>query len=105
MVQPEGFIVKGQEENVYKLKKALYGLRQAPRTWNIKLNQILRGLNFQRCSKEPSLYRKEENKKLLVVVVYVDDLLVTGSSLQLIQEFKREMETKFEMNDLGKLTY
>ena len=46
VVQPEGFVVKGQEENVYKLKKALYGLRQAPRAWNIKLNKILRGLNF-----------------------------------------------------------
>ena len=105
VVQPEGFVVKGQEEKVYKLKKALYGLRQAPRAWNIKLNKILRGLNFQRCSKEPSLYRKEENKSLLVVVVYVDDLLVTGSSLEVIQEFKREMATKFEMSDLGKLTY
>ena len=55
--QPEGFTVTGEEHKVYKLKKALYGLRQAPSAWNIKLNQILRGLNFERCSKEPSLYR------------------------------------------------
>ena len=78
--QPEGFIVTGEEHKVYKLKRALYGLRQAPRAWNIKLNQILRGLNFRRCSKEPSLYRKEDKNELLIVVVYVDDLLVTGSS-------------------------
>lgn len=103
--QPEGFIVKGQEDKVYKLNKALYGLRQAPRAWNVKLNKILRSLNFQRCSKEPSLYRREENEKLLVVVVYVDDLLVTGTSVEIILEFKREMESKFEMSDLGKLTY
>ena len=77
VVQPEGFIIEGQEHKVYKLKKALYGLRQAPRTWNIKLNQILRRLKFVRCSKEPSLYRREENGELLVVVVYVDDLLNT----------------------------
>lgn len=44
-------------------------------------------------------------QELLVVVVYVDDLLVTGSSLRLIQEFKLEMATKFEMSDLGPLTY
>ena len=103
--QPQGFIVKGQEDKVYKLKKALYGLRQAPRAWNVKLNQILRGLNFHRCSKEPSLYRKEMNNELLVVVVYVDDLLVTGTSLKLIDVFKQEMATKFEMSDLGMLTY
>ena len=105
VVQPEGFIIEGQEHKVYKLKKALYGLRQAPRTWNIKLNQILRRLKFVRCSKEPSLYRREENGELLVVVVYVDDLLVTGSSLEMILTFKRGMAKQFEMSDLGKLTY
>ena len=91
VTQPQGFFVKGQEDKVYKLKKALYGLRQAPRAWNVKLNQILRGLNFHHCSKEPSLYRKDVNNELLVVVVYVDDLLVTGSSLKMIEVFKQEM--------------
>ena len=105
VVQPDGFVIKGQEAKVYKLKKALYGLRQAPRAWNVKLNKILRELNFHRCSKEPSLYRKEERDQLLIVAVYVDDLLITGSSLQPIQDFKTEMATKFEMSDLGKLTY
>lgn len=71
----------------------------------MKLNRILRGLRFQRCSKEPSLYRKEESNEVLIVVVYVDDLLVTGSSLKAILEFKQEMASKFEMNDLEKLTY
>ena len=103
--QPEGFQVVGKEHKVYKLKKALYGLKQAPRAWNTKLNQILVGLKFQRYSKEPSLYRKEEKSGLLIVVVYVDDLLVTGTSLQSIVGFKQEISTKFEMSDLGKLTY
>ena len=103
--QPEGFEIKGKEEKVYKLNKALYGLKQAPRAWNIKLNRILQSLGFTRCSKEPSLYRREEKNGLLVVCVYVDDLLVTGAYLQSIMEFKREMSSKFEMSDLGKLTY
>lgn len=84
----EGFEIVGQEGKVYKLRKALYGLRQAPREWNVKLNQILVGLRFHRCSKEPSLYMREDKSSLLVVVVYVDDLLVTGSSLAAIEEFK-----------------
>ena len=103
--QPEGFEVKGSEEKVYKLSKALYGLKQAPRAWNDKLNQILRELNFTRCSKEPSLYQKKRNKDLLIIAVYVDDLLVTGSNLKMITEFKREISAKFEMSDLGRLTY
>ena len=71
--QPEGFEVKGQEHKVYKLNKALYGLRQAPRAWNEKLNKVLEKLNFNRCSKEPSLYRKQQENRLLLVAVYVDD--------------------------------
>ncbi|KAG7587705.1 GAG-pre-integrase domain [Arabidopsis suecica] len=101
--QPEGFVTKGSERKVYKLHKALYGLRQAPRAWNTKLNKILRELSFEKCSKELSLYRKKEKENLLIVAVYVDDLLVTGSSLDLILDFKKGMAGKLEMSDLGKL--
>ena len=103
--QPEGFEIKGKEDKVYKLKKALYGLRQAPRAWNIKLNRILQEFGFTRCSKEPSLYKREDKKGVLMVCVYVDDLHVTGSSLASTVEFKQEMASKFEMSDLGRLTY
>ncbi|KAG7585873.1 Reverse transcriptase RNA-dependent DNA polymerase [Arabidopsis thaliana x Arabidopsis arenosa] len=103
--QPEGFITEENKNKVYKLNKALYGLRQAPRAWNNKLNQILKELNFMKCSKEPSLYQKQENEHLLIVAVYVDDLLVTGTSLDQIVEFKKGMASKFEMSDLGLLTY
>ena len=56
--QPEGFKVNRSEEKVYRLHKALCGLKQAPRAWNIKLKSILKELNFSKCSKEPSLFRK-----------------------------------------------
>lgn len=105
VTQPEGFEVKGKEDKVCKLKKALYGLKQAPRAWNDKLNRILLGFGFTRCLKEPSVYRKETSEGLLVVAVYVDDLFVTGASMGSINDFKREMATKFEMSDLGLLTY
>jgi len=103
--QPEGFEIKGSEGKVYKLHKALYGLRQAPRAWNEKLNQVLESLKFTRCSKEPSLYRKGVKDQKLLVAVYVDDLLVTGSNVSMIYEFKEEMSANFEMSDLGLLTY
>ncbi|KAG7558630.1 Reverse transcriptase RNA-dependent DNA polymerase [Arabidopsis thaliana x Arabidopsis arenosa] len=105
VLQPEGFVKEGSEEKVYKLNKALYGPKQASRAWNNKLNKILLDLKFIKCSKEPSFYRKTENDESLVVAVYVDNLLVTGSSLQLILEFKKGMSAQFEMSDLGKLTY
>ena len=103
--QPEGFEVEGSESKVYKLNKALYGLRQAPRAWNHKLNSIMRELQFVKCSKEPSVYRRLVQDDLLVVAVYVDDLFITGSNVQHIVEFKKEMSAQFEMSDLGRLTY
>ena len=103
--QPEGYVIKGQETKVYKLKKALYGLKQAPRAWNEKLNKVLEQLCFSKCSKEPAVYRSREKDHVLLIAVYVDDLLVTGTSCASIPEFKARMSTKFEMSDLGRLTY
>lgn len=97
--------MKGKEAKVYKLKKALYGLKQASRAWNEKLNATLHELGFKRCLKEPSLYRKEEQRCLLIVAVYVDDLLMTSSNIEMIVNFKRDMAAKFDMSDLGKLSY
>lgn len=103
--QPEGFKIKGSEGKVYKLHRALYGLKQAPRAWNIKLKQTFKELGFVKCSKEPSLFHRRTKKLLLLVAFYVDDLLITGTDLADIQEFKREMASKFEMSDLGRLNY
>lgn len=105
VTQPEGFIIEESESKVYKLNKALYGLKQAPRAWNEKLNKVLGELNFIRCTKEASLYRKREKGHLLPVAVYVDDLLITGSSIDMIVEFKKGMSTEFDMSDLGLLAY
>ena len=103
--QPEGYIKKGNEHKVYRLSKALYGLRQAPRAWNTKLDGILKSMRFQKCMKEPSVYRKNEGANLLILAIYVDDLFVTGTNLSMIERFKFEMSKNFEMSDLGKLTY
>ena len=103
VTQPEGFEVQGSEDKVYKLHKALYGLKQAPRACNEKLNKVLQALKFVWCHKKPSLYRKHEDEHILLVAVYVDDLLITGSSLEKILAFKSSMAEKFEMSDLGRL--
>lgn len=103
--QPEGFEKKGHENKVYKLNKALYGLCQAPRAWNTKLNSILVDMEFKKCTKEPSVYRKTVNGDRLIVAVYVDDLFVTGTNKRIIDEFKQMMSSRFDMSDLGELTY
>lgn len=103
--QPEGFEKKGEEEKVYKLAKALYGLRQAPRAWNIKLDGILRGMGFKRCLQETAVYKKASKGEYIIVAVYVDDLFITGTCHEITSQFKNMMSSKFEMSDLGLLTY
>lgn len=103
--QPKGYIKKGSEHKVYKLLKALYGLRQAPRAWYSRLNQCLLQFGFVKCPFEHAVYTKKEGEHSLIVGVYVDDLLVTGSSMSYIAKFKGEMSREFDMSDLGKLSY
>lgn len=88
--QPEGFEISGQEHMVYRLWKALYGLRQAPRAWYAKLNASLESLGFSTSPSEHAVYTKREGKESIIVAVYVDDLLVTCSKVSMIEEFKKK---------------
>jgi transposase InsO family protein len=103
VAQPAGFVVKGAEHKVLKLKKALYGLRQAPRAWNVKLDGSLLSLGFQKSTAEHGVYVRGTGREKLIVGVYVDDLIITG--YQGINKFKTEMKKMFKMSDLGLLSY
>ena len=102
--QPPRFVVKNGSGKVIKLKKALYGLRQAPRAWNARLDEELLKLGFVRNPLEHDVYRRSDKTGLLLVGVYVDDLIITGSSEEIINAFK-EMMISFSMSDLGLLSY
>jgi hypothetical protein len=90
VAQPAGFVVEGAEHMVLKLKKALYGLRQAPSAWNVKLDSCLLSLGFQKSKVEHGVYTRGTGEARLVVGVYVDDLIITGHSG--IDKFKAEMK-------------
>jgi transposase InsO family protein len=103
--QPPGFVLRGHENKVLHLVKALYGLRQAPRAWYSKLDSSLVELGFQRSSYEHAVYLRGSGDRRLVVGVYVDDLVITGGNNDDISKFKEEMKSKFQMSDLGFLHY
>ena len=103
--QSDGFEKEITSNKVYFLKKALYGLKQAPKAWYNKLNSHLLSLSFERSMNEVVLYMKYVDKHKLIVSIYVDDLLIIGNNEQLVEEFKANMKDKFEMNELGLLTY
>jgi hypothetical protein len=103
--QAPGFVIPGAEHKVLRLRKALYGLRQAPRAWNAKLDATLQALGFERCETEHAIYVRRRGKFALIVGVYVDDLIVTGMRAADIAGFKQEMADRFRMSDLGALSY
>jgi hypothetical protein len=103
--QASSFTIEGQEHKVFKLHKALYGLHQAPRAWNQKLDDDLRILGFEKCPSEYAMYCRGASADRLIVGVYVDDLVITGASSKNILEFKQQMADVFKMSDLGLLTY
>jgi hypothetical protein len=103
--QPPGFVAEGREKKVLQLHKALYGLRQAPRAWNSKLDVVLQELGFSRCKSEHGVYTRMKNRMRLVVGVYVDDLIIMGESEEEVVVFKQEMKKVFCMSDLRALSF
>ncbi|CAL2229031.1 unnamed protein product [Prunus armeniaca] len=101
--QPKGFVVKGKEEKVYNLHKALYGLKQAPRAWYGDIDNYFPQCGFKKSLSEPTLYIKARGEDILIVSIYVDDIVYTGSCKSMLEEFKEDMKMKYEMTDLGLL--
>lgn len=90
VTQPEGFVKENKGHMVYRLVKALYGLRLAPRAWYAKLSKCLEKLGFVKCPYEHAVYTRREGNASLIIGVYVDDLLVTGTSVANIERFKKK---------------
>nr|KYP55970.1 Retrovirus-related Pol polyprotein from transposon TNT 1-94 [Cajanus cajan] len=103
--QPLGYMKRGDEKKVLRLRKSLYGLKQAPRSWNERIDGYFKKNGYEQCPYEHALYIKKSEKDMMVVALYVDDLIFTGSNAKLIKEFKEIMKKEFEMTDLGLMKY
>ncbi|GJV27115.1 putative RNA-directed DNA polymerase, partial [Tanacetum coccineum] len=103
MRPPEGYFPSGNK--VCKLKKSLYGLKQAPRQWNAKLTSTLIENGFNQSKSDYSLFTKSDKGVFLALLVYVDDIIITGNSVAEIEKFKIFLKSKFMIKDLGKLKY
>jgi len=91
---------------VYKLHKALYGLKQALGAWNKRIDLFLIHIGFKKCSVELCVYVQNlSGEETIIICLYVDDLLITGSSTLEINKVKDKMKSEFEMTDLGELSF
>ncbi len=97
-----GFVTHKNSGMVCQLHKALYGLKQAPRQWLGKINSFLtEELEFKACSYEPCLYFRHKENKIVIIVLYEDDLLIAGNSRSVLDDVKKELSSQYKMKDLG----
>ncbi|KAG5555080.1 hypothetical protein RHGRI_012571 [Rhododendron griersonianum] len=105
VLQPKGFEDPHKLEHVYRLNKALNGLKQAPRAWYERLTTFLLSNDFVRGSVDKTLFVQRKGKHLLVVQIYVDDIIFGSTSPTLVNEFSDFMQSEFEMSMMGELAY
>ncbi|GMI99343.1 cysteine-rich RLK (RECEPTOR-like protein kinase) 8 [Hibiscus trionum] len=101
MEQPQGFISKEYPNHVCRLKKALYGLKQAPRAWFGKIAQYLDFCGFKSSSTDPSLFTKKTSTACTLLLLYVDDMIITGDDSAEISSLQDALMVRFEMKSLG----
>ncbi|KAK1626416.1 hypothetical protein QYE76_000731 [Lolium multiflorum] len=100
MEQPDGFVVDGQEGMVCKLLKSL-GLKQAPKQWHEKFERTLTAEGFVVNEADKCVYYRHGGGEGVILCLYVDDILIFGTSLTVIKEVKEFLSRCFEMKDLG----
>ncbi|KAI3510913.1 hypothetical protein L1887_18051 [Cichorium endivia] len=105
MEQPPGFHDSRFPNHVCRLHKALYGLKQAPRAWFHRLSTFLTTNGFECSRADPSLFVFKRDSCVLYLLVYVDDLILTGSDDKVIRSFITKLHNEFAIKDLGRLTY
>jgi hypothetical protein len=101
MTQPDGFVVKGQEDKVCKLMKSLYGLKQAPEQCHEKFDVTLISAGFSVNEADRCVYYRHGGGQGVILCLYVNDILIFGTSLDVINEVKNFLCQSFNMKDMG----
>jgi hypothetical protein len=101
MIQPEGYVDTKHPKKVCKLKRSIYGLKQASRSWNHRFDHVIKQYGFTRSVEEPCLYMKISGSKIAYLVLYVDDILLIGNDVPTLTSVKEWLAKNFQMKDLG----
>jgi transposase InsO family protein len=105
MKQPTGFVRPGTDGLVCRLNKSLYGLKQAGRTWNKRIDVELKARGFTPIHADPCVYAYKRGSVVLIISLYVDDLLLASDSLAELTKVKAELQTCFDMDDMGEASF
>lgn len=105
MQQPPCFVDQDHPSYVCTLLKAIYGLKQAPRAWYHELRTFLLQSGFNNSHADTSLFVLTTSGHIIYILVYVDDLIITGDNNQLVDSFVNALAHRFSLKDLGSLSY
>ena len=105
MTQPEGFVDPKNAGKLCKLQKSIYGLKQASRSWNLRFDEVIKGFGFIKNEEEPCVYKKASGSALVFLVLYVDDILLIGNDIPMLDAVKSSLRKSFSMKDLGEAAY
>jgi len=103
MMQPEGFVDPTNAGKICKLQKSIYGLKQASRSWNICFDEVVKGFGFIKNKEEACVY-KESGSSDAFLILYVDDILLIGNNIPMLQSVKTSLKNSFSKKDLGEAT-
>ena len=105
MMQPKSFIAKNQKHMVCKLKRSIYGLKQASRSWNIRFDQAIKSFGFEHNLDEPCVYKRHQDKVVMFLVLYVDDILLIGNDVGVMSSINVWLSSQFNMKDLSEANF
>ncbi|XP_074298256.1 uncharacterized protein LOC141629094 [Silene latifolia] len=105
MDQPEGFASPGNEDKVCRLRKSIYGLKQASRQWYLKFNDTITSYGFVEITVDRCIYIKISGSRFIILVLYVDDILLAANDLGMLHDVKKYLSKNFEMKDMGETSY
>nr|GEX90809.1 retrovirus-related Pol polyprotein from transposon TNT 1-94 [Tanacetum cinerariifolium] len=103
--QPEGFVDQDNPSHVHKLKKSLYGLKQALRAWYGMLSSFFISQHFSKGAVDPTLFIRKAGNDLLLVQIYINDIIFTSTNTAMCDEFANLMTTKFKMSMMGQMSF
>jgi hypothetical protein len=95
MIQPEGFVDPNNAGKICRLQKSIYGLKQASRSWNIRFDEVVKGFVFRQNEEEPCVYKKESGSAVVFLILYVDDILLIGNDIPMLQSVKTSLNNTF----------
>src|SRR4051795_152072 len=105
MMQPKGFVDPIDANKVCKLQRSIYGLKQASRSWNQHFDRVIKSFGFIQTYGEACIYKKVSGSSVAFLILYVDDILLIGNDVDLLNSVKEYLNNSFSMKDLGEAAY